>query len=149
MRKTTALHALVLASLMGLAGYAAAMGPWPGEGMGERGPGGLRHMVDALGLTETQERTISEILNSARESTLTDRHRMKALRAQLRDQRAAFDPGEVQAIADEMGQITARTVYSMASAQAQVYQTLDATQQANLDQIMADRKPGPRGRRDG
>jgi len=149
MKNITALNAVLLAGLLGLAGVASAMGPWAGEGMGDRGPVGLRHMVDALALTETQERDVAEILHTARESTLSDRHRMEELRAQLREQRLEFDPGQVQTIADEIGQITARTVYSMASAQAQVYQVLDAAQQAMLNDMMESPKPGRGGSRSG
>ncbi len=151
MSKNTAARTFLFTALVTLAGATYAMGPWAGDRFG--GPEGgwvkLRHLVHALSLSEEQERQIADIFHDARDSTLSDRHRMKELYAQLQQQRSAFDAGKAQAIADEIGQITARTVYALASAQAQVYATLDEQQQSRFDEVAARRGPGARGKHRG
>jgi len=99
----------------------------------------LEHMSDRLELTENQHDEIEQIFASAREQTAEDRARLDELRNELQAMRPDFDPGRAQAIADEIGQITARMAYGMASTQAQVYQQLDAQQREEYDQMAASR----------
>jgi Spy/CpxP family protein refolding chaperone len=56
-------------------------------------------------------------------------------------QRGAFDAGEAQRLADEIGQITSRMVYQAASTQARIYQLLDEEQRAELGEFMEDHEP--------
>ena len=145
MTKTKMVSASLLAVLATVAGAAYAMGPWAGDWMGGRaGPGMLHHLVETLELSEQQEREIADIFHATRDSTLADRRAMRELEAQLREQRTGFDPDKARSIADEIGQITARTVYTMTSAQAEVYASLNENQRLALEDIMARR--GPAGR---
>ena len=150
MNRAKVVRASLLALLVTVTGTAYAVGPWAGDRMGGLdGPGKLHQLVVRLDLSEQQEREIADIFHATRDTTLADRRRIKDLRAELLEQRTAFDAGKAQSLADEIGQITARTVYAMTSAHAEVYARLNEDQRLALDDMTARRGPaGRESRRD-
>jgi Spy/CpxP family protein refolding chaperone len=99
----------------------------------------LAHMAQRLDLTEEQQAQVKSLLTSARESSAADRERLTQLRKELHEQGEAFDEGRVQALADEVGEITSRLVYQAASTQARLYQLLTPEQREQMAEIMEKR----------
>ena len=99
----------------------------------------IAHMTDRLDLTEEQQGQIKEVMASSRTRSAADRERMKVLREKMSAQRDNFDAGEAQAIADEIGEITSRTVFQAASTYAQIYKLLTDEEKAAMDAMMEKR----------
>lgn len=118
----------------------------PGFGPGPRGdhppsPGRMiERMAEHLDLSEEQKSQIEQIYADSHERGEVDRERLMALRSQLRGSSEDFDSGAVQAAADEIGQITSRMTYRMASTQHQVREVLTEDQRAELDAWAEKRK---------
>lgn len=114
----------------------------------------LAHMTAKLELSESQEQQIGEILSSGKEQAQADRARMEEIREALDAQGRNFNAGEAQKLADELGEITSRTVYQMTSKRAQVYQLLSEEQREEMDAMKQRRSEhreerwGKRGSRD-
>ena len=101
------------------------------------------HLAEVLELTDEQTVAVQTLMTASFEQAEADRERLHSLRSQLLDQPAAFDASTAQATADEIGQITGRMVYRMASSRAEIYQLLTDEQKEIMDQ-MGERK-GKRG----
>jgi Spy/CpxP family protein refolding chaperone len=65
---------------------------------------------------------------------------MKVLRQKMRAQRDNFDASEAQNIADEIGELTSRTVFQATSTHARIYQLLTDEQKAEMDTMMEKRQ---------
>tara|TARA_R110002073_G_scaffold6066_6_gene36621 strand:+ start:7647 stop:8114 length:468 start_codon:yes stop_codon:yes gene_type:complete len=111
----------------------------------------VAHMAQMLQLTEEQTATVQTLVTTSFEASAADRQRLHSLKAQLLDQPASFDAGPAQATADEIGQITSRMVFRMASTRAQIYQLLNDEQKEKMDEMSlragkrGDKRPGPDG----
>lgn len=88
----------------------------------------LTHMTERLDLNESQQQDIGHLLEQTKEKLSGDKQRLEELRQQLQAQRENFDSGTAQKQADEIGEITGRMAYEMASTQAGIYQLLDEEQ---------------------
>jgi Spy/CpxP family protein refolding chaperone len=95
----------------------------------------LTHMTKILDLTEEQQAVIEPLLVSTFEEAKVDGARLDVLRKTLHDQRDVFDEVTAHAAADEIGQLTGRLVYRMASAQAAVYKLLDEEQKVAMNKM--------------
>ena len=125
-------------ALMGvllLSSGAWSMGPAPEHDMGRV----LEHMADELDLSESQEEKIETLMNESRDAGREDQQRLSELRTELREMRSDFDAGRAQQLADEMGEVTSRIAYRMASTHAQIYEQLDAEQREEFE-AMAERR---------
>jgi len=133
---------LVLGTVFGGLALGAVTG-WTKDGYRMHGDPArmVAHMADRLDLSEDQQAGIEALLSESREQSAADHARLRELRQQLRMQRGAFDAGEAQRLADEIGQITSRMVYQAASTQARIYQLLDEEQRAELGEFMEDHEP--------
>lgn len=134
-------------NLLAAAGLAAAtafsVGSWAmGSESGLHQDNGrmLAYLADELDLNAEQETEIRALHSALKEQNEADRARLDELRELMRAQRQDFNAGEAQKLADEIGEITTRLVYSATSTQAQVRSVLTAEQQAGLDEIMAQRE---------
>ena len=125
--------ALASAAVLSMAAW--SMGP--SHGMGGDPTRMISHLSDRLDLSGEQQTEVESLVESAKQSSATDRARMKELRAEMMAMKGDFDPGKAQAIADEIGQLTGRMVYQASETFAQVYQVLDDEQQTELDEMMA------------
>ena len=126
----------VLMGVLLLSVSAWSMGPPHGRGMDRM----LSHMTQELDLSETQQANIETLLTEAREESAVDRERMGDIREQLKGMRTAFNAGTAQQLADELGGITSRMAYRMASTQAQIYQQLEPEQQAQFEELAERRE---------
>lgn len=118
------------------------------HGEGERDPSRkLEHMTRKLDLTEQQQADIGKLLTQSAGQSQADHARMKVLRQSAHEQRKAYDSAELQAIADEIGQITSRMVYERGTQQAKIYAVLSAEQQEKMDAMMEKRKMRKRHKR--
>jgi periplasmic protein CpxP/Spy len=93
------------------------------------------HMAKMLDLTDEQQAIIEPLLSSTLEESRADAERLHVLRDELRSQRQAFDATSAQVAADQIGQITSRLAYRMASTQAEIYQLLDDEQKVALTEM--------------
>jgi protein CpxP len=125
--------ALATAAVMSVAAW--SMGP--SHGLGGDPTRMIAHLSDRLDLNSEQETKVTGLVAATKETTSTERARMRELRADLMAMKGDFDEGKAQAIADEIGQLTGRMVYQASETFAQVYQVLDAEQQTQLDAMMA------------
>ena len=136
-------RALLGAAMAGLALLSLSAGSWAmnhGADM-EHDPGRMiAHMTERLDLTQEQQGQIKEIMAASRTQSGADRERMKVLRQKMRAQRDNFDAGEAQNIADEIGELTSRTVFQATSTQARIYQLLTDEQKAEMDTMMEKRQ---------
>ncbi|QIB64174.1 Spy/CpxP family protein refolding chaperone [Kineobactrum salinum] len=146
--RNTGLALLLLGSLAAAPGWTA-----PGDGHHGADPERmLTKMSRHLDLSQEQQDRVSQLLAQAHEAGAADRERMQALRGQLRDQQSNFDAGTAQALADELGQITARSSFRRAETRAGIYQLLDDSQRQKLERMEAKRhkhrfKRGPQADR--
>lgn len=101
-------------------------------------------MVKMLKLTDEQEATVNTLLRESIEASAADKERLHVLKQQLRAQADTFDEASAQRAADEIGQITSRMAYRMASTQAAIYQLLDDEQKLAMNELSAKR--GAKGR---
>ena len=100
----------------------------------------VAHMSDRLDLTEEQESRVKQLTTEAREKSVVDRKRIAELREQLKGQRDNFDAGKAQMAADEIGEITSRMVFQIASTHAEIYQLLTDEQKEEMDAMMEQRE---------
>jgi len=106
----------------------------------------IQRLTDHLALTESQQQQVEELLAAGRDSAQADYRRMQEIREALREQRQGFDAGEAQKLADELGEITSRTAFRMASHQAQLYALLTEEQREQFDEFH-ERREQHRGKR--
>lgn len=141
----TAFRAGALALVLATATVAGPVSAWPGEeGRSERM---LGKMSSHLELSAEQQASVAGIMAEAREAGAADRKRMQEIKAQLRAQSARFDAGATQALADELGEITARSTYRMTETRAAVHALLGEEQRSKLEAMEAQR--GEHGRKHG
>jgi len=100
----------------------------------------IDHLEKHLDLTGEQRAAVQSLLSAMFTASETDIERLHTLRDTLREQRDDFEADRTQAAADEIGQITTRMVYRMASTQAQIYQLLNDEQKKLLDKMDKKRK---------
>lgn len=138
---------LTIASLFLLALTATAMaqppmGPRGGAGFesigGHHGGAHLAFLEDVVGLSDAQRDKVNELVNASKLAGAVDRERMRQIRDALFDLSAGdagFDTGQAQALADELGQIVARTAADNAELHWQIRQVLTEEQRAAIDEI--------------
>jgi Spy/CpxP family protein refolding chaperone len=95
----------------------------------------ITHLAKMLELTEEQEASVQSLLTTSFEESEVDKERLHVLKEQLLDQPDTFDAGAAQTAADEIGQITGRMVYRMASNYAAIYQLLDDEQKVEMKEM--------------
>jgi protein CpxP len=100
----------------------------------------IDYLEKQLDLTGEQRAAVQPLLSAMFTAAETDAERLHTLRDTLREHRDVFEAGRAQAAADEIGQITTRMVYRMASTQAQIYQLLNDEQKKLLDKMDKKRK---------
>ncbi len=141
----------VLCSALLLSGAAWSMDH---RGGGDHDPARMvTHMTERLDLSESQQEEIGQLLEQSRENLSGDKKRLEELRGQLQAQRKDFDSGAAQKQADEIGEMTGRIAYEMASTQASIYQLLNEEQREEFDEFSEKReerrgKWQKRGKRD-
>ncbi len=140
-----AMTGAALSGVLLLSAGAVAMGHHPGHNPERM----LAHMTEKLELTETQQTQIEALLAENRSAMQADRQRMDEIRDSLKAMRADFDAGQVTRLTDELGEITSRMAYSLASTQADVYQLLTAEQREEMDELQAAREKRMQKRRPG
>ncbi|MDO8861210.1 Spy/CpxP family protein refolding chaperone [Haliea sp. E1-2-M8] len=137
------------ASALALAISAAAVaGPalaQPGDEAGSERM--LGKMTRHLDLDAEQQTSVAKLMDEAREAGAADRERMQEIKTQLRAQANSFDAGVARALADELGQITARSTYRMTATRAAMHELLDEEQRSKLEAMEAQR--GEHGRKHG
>ncbi len=122
--------------------------------MGPRHPGDsermLAHMTEQLDLSEAQAEQVGQVLSSDRAQAQADRRRMQEIREALEAQAGDFNAGEVQKLADELGEITSRMAFQMTSKRAEVYTILTPEQREELAEFRQQRgdRRGKREQRD-
>ncbi len=127
----------LLAGVMLVSASAWSMGPHDGPRMGPPDPDAMmERMTKDLNLTDEQSAKITELMNSGRAEGKADRKRMHEIYESLRSMRSAFDEAEARKLTDELGQISSRMAYRMASHGAQVYAVLTPEQRTQLDAKM-------------
>ncbi len=110
----------------------------------------LEHMASELELSDPQRAEIKTVMSQGEETLEADRQRLRELKAQLREPDGAFDAGQAQRLADELGEVTARMAYAMAAKQAELRAILSPEQRQELDSLRDQRQQlGPRGRHAG
>ena len=143
--KFTTFRAGTLALVLATAAVAGPVFAWPGEeGRSERM---LGKMSSHLDLSAEQQASVAELMAEARAAGTADLERMREIKAQLRAQSDNFDARTSQALADELGQITARSTYRMAETRAAMQALLDEEQRGKLEAMEARR--GEHGRKHG
>ncbi len=100
----------------------------------------LQHMTEKLDLNDAQQEQVEAILAQRRADASADHQRMGEIRTALRAMRADFDADEARRLSDELGQIAARTSYSMTEATAEIYAILTPEQQADMERLSASRE---------
>lgn len=146
---------LVTATIAGGSGAWAAAVERPGPGMAEgpgRGPCGkmpqgdhVDHMAKMLGLSETQQKQIKDILKTERGKNAALREKMGEYRQQLHAaaQAATFDEAAVRAIAAKQAQAEIELTVSRARVQSRINAILTAEQRALEQKLRPPIGPGP------
>ncbi|MFO7553545.1 MAG: Spy/CpxP family protein refolding chaperone [Haliea sp.] len=143
--KLTVFRAGALALVLATAAAAGPVSAWPGgEGASE---GMLGKMSRHLDLSTEQQASVAELMSEARAAGAADHERMREIKQQLRAQVGSFDADATRALADELGQITARSSYRMTATRAAVHALLDEDQRGKLEAMEAQR--GEHGRKHG
>lgn len=130
------LPAAALGSVLLLSGTAWSMGH-KGEFDSERM---MAHMADRLELSETQEQQVGELLSQGAQQAKVDHERMREIREALKEQRHAFNAGETQKLADELGEISSRMAFQLTSKHAEVYKLLTDEQRQEMDEMAEKRE---------
>jgi len=124
-----------------------------GSPMGHSGPPFGRdpaqivsHMSKRLNLSDDQQSQITTLLEAEQDQVRGDRDQLKILRNQLMSAEGDFDSDSAKYIADEMGVISGKLVFSRASTLAEINQVLNEEQRDALGEFMQERK-GHRGER--
>lgn len=99
----------------------------------------LGRLSEELQLDDEQQSQVRSIMAQNSEQARADRERLQELRQALEQQRANFNAGEAQKLADELGEISARMAYNITSKQAQVYAVLTEEQRAEFERLHAER----------
>lgn len=142
---SSAFRAGALALALATATVAIPASAWPGE---ESGPEHmLGKMARYLDLSEEQQASVAELMAEAREAGVADRVRMREIKTQLRAQSSNFDASAARTLADELGEITARSTYRMTETRAAVHALLGEEQRSKLEAMEAQR--GEHGRKHG
>lgn len=113
----------------------------PGMGA-DHGFGFLEHIADQIGLSEDQEDSINQLINSAELASAVDRERMGQIREAMRalsETGEVFDQAAAETLADELAQIVARTAVAGAEVRWQVRQVFTAEQQEQINAMKAER----------
>jgi len=135
--KSSAFRAAALALALATAAVATPASAWPGE---ESGPEPmLGKMARHLDLSEEQQASVAELMAEAREAGAGDRVRMREIRTQLRAQSRDFDASATRALADELGEITARSSYRMTETRAAMHALLGEEQRSKLETMEGQR----------
>lgn len=137
------LRTATLVMSLATAALAAPVSASPGEDGAEPM---LGRMVRHLDLNAEQQASVAEVMARAREAGSADRERMREIKTQLREQAGEFDPGATQALADELGQITARNTYRMTETRASIRELLNDEQREKLEAMEARRGEGKHGK---
>jgi len=125
-------------------------GTWAGGHAGGHNPERmLQHMTEKLELDDTQQDQVESILSENLTAAQADRERMTVIRDQLKGMRESFDADRAKRLADELGEITSRLAYDMASTQAQLYEVLTPGQREQMDAMQAVREQRMQKRRTG
>lgn len=141
----TTFRAGALALVLAAAAVAGPVSAWPGEeGRSERM---LGKMSSHLDLSAEQQASVAGLMAAARDAGAADRERMREVKTQLRAQANSADAGANQALADELGAITARSAYRMTETRAAVQALLSEEQRSRLEAMEAQR--GEHGRKHG
>ena len=129
------LPALLLATVAATAvarpgfGVAPPYPPAPGLGF-------LEVMADEIGLTETQESAINELIDASRLSSAVDRERISQIREQMQDLSRdddSFDESTAEQLAEEMASIGSRMAVDGAQLRWDIRQVLTPEQREQLD----------------
>lgn len=143
--KFTTLRAGALALVLAAAAVAGPVSAWSGEqGRSERM---LGKMSSHLDLSAEQQASVAGLMAEAREAGAADRERMREIKMQLRAQANSADAGANQALADELGAITARSAYRMTETRTAMQALLSEEQRSKLEAMEAQR--GEHGRKHG
>lgn len=121
-------------------------GSWSMPGFG--GGHGMKGVFNSLDLDEEQRVAIESRLDAARSATEADRQRMRELRELARELHSNYDAGEAQQLADEMGEITGRLIFSKMSTRADIRSLLSAEQIEQLEARAEQRRAYRKGWRD-
>ncbi|MCB1841517.1 MAG: Spy/CpxP family protein refolding chaperone [Halioglobus sp.] len=100
----------------------------------------LNYLSERLSLSSEQHQSAEVLFNENSAQLSADLERMHALRKELMAQRSNFDAGEAKRLADELGELTTRRAYQMASSQAALYEMLTAEQKAEMDALVDARQ---------
>ncbi|MFU8763346.1 MAG: Spy/CpxP family protein refolding chaperone [Haliea sp.] len=133
----TTFRAGALALVLATAAVAGPVSAWPGEeGRSERM---LGKMSSHLDLSAEQQASVAGLMAEARAAGAADRERMREIKTQMRAQANSADAGANQALADELGAITARSAYRMTETRAAVRALLSEEQRSKLEAMEAQR----------
>ncbi len=102
-------------------------------------------LVKMLQLTEEQEATVQTLLTASLEESEVDHQRLRTLREERLNKPESFDKTTALTAAEEIGQITTRMVYRMASTRAAIYQLLDHEQKVAMAEMAEKRGHKRRG----
>lgn len=131
MRKRTVLTLLGLLLVSSMVLARPHWGAAPGFGF-------VDVMADRLGLTESQEASIDELISNSRLAHAQDRERLAQAREKLHAlarTEGPFDHASTQALADEMAGIVAGMAVAGAEMRWQIRQILSEEQRAQADAL--------------
>jgi Spy/CpxP family protein refolding chaperone len=133
----------VLAGLgAGLITLCLATAAWSMPTGGDRHPNPekmLEMMSEKLELDEGQRAAIGKVLAQAEEESEADRERMLKLREMI-DEGAAMDNTQIEALANEMGELTTRMVRGRLTTQAGIQALLNDEQREEMAELLEHRK---------
>ncbi len=138
--------AIVGAALAATLGAATATGHEHGAMMHLGDERMVSRLIEDLGVDASQADEIRGIHAAAADATTADRERLQVLRDELRNLRGAFDPGEAQKLADEIGEITGRLVYEMTATRAALRAVLTDDQREQLDTLREEHRGDRHGK---
>jgi Spy/CpxP family protein refolding chaperone len=133
----------VLAGLgAGLITLCLATAAWSMPTGGDRHPNPekmLEMMSEKLELDEGQRAAIGKVLAQAEEESEADRERMLKLREMI-DEGVALDNTQIEALANEMGELTTRMVRGRLTTQAGIQALLNDEQREEMAELLEHRK---------
>jgi Spy/CpxP family protein refolding chaperone len=127
------------AFVLGLSVIAGQLSAAPGFAHGEAGFSHLEFLADHVGMTDEQESQINHLINAGQLESAVDRERIQQIHEALRSMSDNFDAGEAQLLAEELGEITARLVYSGAQTRAEIHKIFSPEQLQQLQEFKSDR----------
>lgn len=125
---------------LGLTALSLSLEARPGKGGDHDFLDRLEFIADRIGLTDQQEADINSIINSSQLTNAVDRERAVQIKDELHGLTENFDASQAQILADEMGEITARLVYTKAETQAAVQAVFTAEQKEMLQAMREERE---------